>query len=55
MEHMPIDHASELKKPAAIKIIASSLQLLSEFTGWESWANFPNDQNRPSRSSFKSL
>ncbi len=36
----------ELQKPSAIKIIGSSLQLLSEFTGWESWANFPNDSNR---------
>ena len=37
---------AELKKPATIKIIASSLQLLPEFTGWESWANFPSDRNR---------
>lgn len=36
----------ELQKPAKIKIIASSLQLLSDFTGWESWANFPYDRNR---------
>lgn len=36
----------ELKKPSAIKIIGSSLQLLPEFTGWESWANFPEDRNR---------
>ena len=37
---------SELQKPSAIKIIGSSLQLLPEFTGWESWANFPSDRNR---------
>ncbi|WP_448551795.1 alkaline phosphatase D family protein [Thalassotalea montiporae] len=37
---------SELKKPATVKIIASSLQLLPEFTGWESWANFPSDRDR---------
>jgi len=37
---------NELQKPAKIKIIASSLQLLAEFTGWESWANFPNDRDR---------
>lgn len=37
---------NELKKPAAIRIIASSLQLLPEFTGWESWANFPYDRTR---------
>ena len=36
----------ELLKPAKVKIIGSSLQLLPEFTGWESWANFPNDRNR---------
>lgn len=37
---------NELQKPSKIKIIASSLQLLPEFTGWESWANFPHDRNR---------
>lgn len=37
---------TELKKPAKIKIIASSLQLLPEFTGWEAWANFPYDRQR---------
>lgn len=36
----------ELKKPARIKVIASSLQLLPEFTGWEAWANFPADRER---------
>ncbi|CAM3664411.1 MULTISPECIES: alkaline phosphatase D family protein [Pseudoalteromonas] len=36
----------ELKKPAAIKLISSSLQLLPDFTGWESWANFPEDRAR---------
>ena len=36
----------ELKKPAAIKLIASSLQLLPDFTGWESWANFPDYRKR---------
>jgi alkaline phosphatase D len=36
----------ELLKPSEIKIIASSLQLIPEFTGWESWANFPHDRKR---------
>lgn len=36
----------ELQKPAKITIIASSLQLLPEFTGWESWANFPKERQR---------
>lgn len=37
--------ASELQKPEAIKIIASSLPVLSDFTGWEAWGNF-NDKQR---------
>lgn len=37
---------AELQKPAKIKVIASSLQLLPEFTGWESWANYPHDRNK---------
>nr|WP_231098093.1 alkaline phosphatase D family protein [Pseudoalteromonas luteoviolacea] len=36
----------ELLKPAKVKIIASSLQLIPDFTGWESWANFPADRQR---------
>ena len=36
----------ELKRPATIKLIGSSLQLLPEFTGWEAWANFPEDRNK---------
>nr|WP_249348311.1 alkaline phosphatase D family protein [Pseudoalteromonas aurantia] len=36
----------ELLKPASVKVIASSLQLIPDFTGWESWANFPADRQR---------
>lgn len=36
----------QLQQPAQVRILASSLQLLPEFTGWESWANFPNDRQR---------
>jgi alkaline phosphatase D len=36
----------ELQKPGRIKVIGSSLQLLADFTGWESWANFPADRQR---------
>ena len=36
----------QLQKPARIKVIGSSLQLLADFTGWESWANFPSDRQR---------
>ena len=37
---------NELKSDEKIKIIASSLQLLADFTGWESWANYPADRKR---------
>lgn len=36
----------ELQKPARIKVIGSSVQLLADFSGWESWANFPADRQR---------
>lgn len=34
----------QLQVPADLRIIGSSLQLLADFTGWESWANFPADR-----------
>lgn len=37
---------AELQKPSRLKVIGSSLQLLADFTGWESWANFPADRQR---------
>ena len=37
---------TELKKPADVRILASSLQLLPEFSGWESWANFPQERQQ---------
>ncbi|MFC3123151.1 alkaline phosphatase D family protein [Agaribacter flavus] len=40
---------AELAKPADIKILASSLQILADFTGWEAWNNFPYDFNRLTR------
>ncbi|WP_158970567.1 alkaline phosphatase D family protein [Paraglaciecola sp. L3A3] len=36
----------QLQEPADIRIMASSLQLLPEFTGWESWANFPKERQQ---------
>lgn len=36
----------QLQQPAAVRILASSLQLLPEFTGWEAWANFPDERAR---------
>lgn len=36
----------QLQQPADLRLIGSSLQLLPEFTGWESWANFPRERQR---------
>jgi alkaline phosphatase D len=36
----------QMSVPASIKVFASSLQVLADFTGWEAWANFPNDRRR---------
>lgn len=36
----------ELRAEEPIKIIASSLQLLADFTGWEAWTNYPYDRQR---------
>lgn len=36
----------ELLKPARIRIIGSSTQFASEHNGWETWANFPLEQQR---------
>ncbi len=35
-----------LAKPADFRIIASSIQFLAEFSGWESWANLPEERQR---------
>lgn len=34
----------QLQEDADIRIIGSSIQLLAEFTGWETWANYPRDR-----------
>lgn len=34
----------ELRKPAKVRIIASSTQFGIEYNGWEAWANFPLEQ-----------
>jgi alkaline phosphatase D len=36
----------ELKKPADIRLIGSGTQFGISFNGYESWANFPHEQNR---------
>jgi alkaline phosphatase D len=40
---------AELKKPAALRLIGSSLQVLSRGTGWEAWEHFPEDCKRLER------
>ena len=35
-----------LAQPAEFRILASSLQVLADFPGWEAWANFPRDLAR---------
>ena len=35
-----------LKTPADLRIIASSIQVLSSNHGWETWGNFPKDRAR---------
>jgi alkaline phosphatase D len=36
----------QFKVPADIRILASSIQVLAEFTGFEAWANFPKERER---------
>ena len=36
----------QLLKPAEIRVIASSIQVLSIHHGWETWGNFPKERDR---------
>jgi len=36
----------QLKKPAEIRLIASSIQVVPEDHGWEKWMNFPHERDR---------
>ncbi len=36
----------QLKKPARLRIIASSNQFSHEYNGWESWTNLPHEQQK---------
>ncbi|KAF0172423.1 MAG: alkaline phosphatase family protein [Hyphomonadaceae bacterium] len=36
----------ELKKPAALRLIGSTLQVLAKGSGWEGWENYPADVAR---------
>ncbi len=37
---------TQLQVDADIRLIGSSIQLLADFTGWETWANFPHERQR---------
>jgi len=37
---------NELKKPADLKLLVSSIQVLTEYSGWEIWANFPAERKK---------
>ena len=35
-----------LRKPAALRVVVTSIQLVSSEHGWETWGNFPNERKR---------
>jgi alkaline phosphatase D len=37
---------AQLRGPADLRLIGSSLQVLADFPGWEAWVNYPRDQAR---------
>jgi len=37
---------AQLRQPAVLRIIATSIPFVQEGTGWEIWANFPAERNR---------
>lgn len=37
---------AQLRRPADLRLLGSSLQVLADFAGWESWANYARDQAR---------
>lgn len=36
----------ELRKPAELRLLVSSIQVIAEGHGWERWGNFPHEQKR---------
>lgn len=36
----------QLRQPADLRILGSSLQVLADFAGWEGWINYANDHQR---------
>ena len=37
---------AQLRQPAEVRLIGSSLQVLADFPGWEAWVNYPRDHAR---------
>lgn len=37
---------AQLRQPADVRILGSSLQVLADFAGWEGWVNFARDHQR---------
>lgn len=37
---------AQLREPADVRLIGSSLQVLADFPGWEAWINYSHDQAR---------
>lgn len=37
---------AELRRPAEVRIIATSIPFLQEGSGWENWSNFPDERQR---------
>jgi len=38
--------AAELRKPAELRLLVSSIQVLAEGHGWERWGNFPRERQK---------
>jgi alkaline phosphatase D len=36
----------ELRKPADVRVIATSIQFVNDDHGWECWGNFPLERER---------
>ena len=36
----------QLRQPADLRLLVTSIPFVMEFTGWESWANMPNERRR---------
>ncbi len=37
---------AQLRQPADVRVIGSSLQVIADSPGWEAWGNYPSDQQR---------